>query len=95
MIDLILLCFGTAALSLFLDKCMEEGMIFHWYYKLIERFPEWLFYPLGGCKYCMGTWVFVLFYYLPPTGYNVLGLFLGIGINFIIIRALEKYAIEG
>lgn len=91
MIEIIILAFGTASLSLFLDMCFNEGMIFHWYYKLIERLPVVLFKPLGGCIYCFGTWVFVIFLELPPTKQNVLGLFLGIGINYIFIKTFEKF----
>jgi hypothetical protein len=35
MIDLVLFCFGTASLTLFLDMCMEKGMIFRKYYNWI------------------------------------------------------------
>ena len=30
----------------------DEGMIFHWYQKLIKRLPKWLGWPLGGCYKC-------------------------------------------
>ena len=30
----------------------DEGMIFNRYQKLIEKLPEWLFFPLGGCYLC-------------------------------------------
>lgn len=93
MIDLILLCLSTASFSLFVDMCMEEGMILHWYYKLIERLPEVLFKPLGGCIYCFSAWCFVLFYCLSDGGDKNFVLFLGIGINYIFIKSIEKYVI--
>lgn len=98
MIEIILLCLGTASLSSFLDMCMEAGMILNWYYKLIERLPEYLFKPLGGCIYCFSTWVYILVFAfsqeLPPTKQNILGLFLGLGINYIFIKAFEKYVVQ-
>jgi hypothetical protein len=42
MINLILFCFGTASLTLFLDMCMEKGMIFRKYYNWITY---WFYLP--------------------------------------------------
>ena len=45
---------------------MQPGNIFNCYNKLIEKVPEWLYKPLGGCDYCftgqVALWYF-LFYY--------------------------------
>jgi hypothetical protein len=90
MIDLILFCFGTASLTVFLDMCMQEGMILHRYYKAIEGFPVMLFKPLGGCSYCFGTWIFVLFFFSFRSEPNILGLFIGLGINYVFIKVIEK-----
>jgi hypothetical protein len=46
---------------------MNEGMIFHGWYKFIEVIGEkrlWLFKVLGGCTYCYGTWIFIILYSL-------------------------------
>jgi hypothetical protein len=67
MINLILFCFGTASLTHFFWVSMNEGMIFHWWYKFIEVIGEkrlWLFKVLGGCTYCYGTWIFIILYSL-------------------------------
>lgn len=41
----------------------DEGMIFNFYYRWIEKLPDWLFKPLGGCEYCFGGQL-ALWYYL-------------------------------
>jgi hypothetical protein len=141
MINLILFCFGTASLTMFLDKCFEKGMIFRKYYNWITywfylerkkvgkvlipykprwsacptleismcdmagsmnspkiiirpRFIKnkyiWLYKILGGCPYCFGTWIFVLFFFLLRLETLQFGLFLGIGINYVFIKGIEK-----
>jgi hypothetical protein len=43
----------------------SEGMIFAWYQRLINRLPDWLCKPLGGCYKCFTgqvmLWYFILF----------------------------------
>lgn len=34
---------------------MEEGMLLHWWWKLIDRLPWWLNKPMGHCIYCMAS----------------------------------------
>lgn len=90
--ELLILCLGSASLSYFLDMCFEENMIFHWYYKLIERLPEYLFKPLGGCIYCFGSWIFLILYTCLIAKFSGL-IVLGIGFNYVFIKALEKYVV--
>ena len=44
-------------------KLGEPGNIFAWYQKLINRLPEWLQKPLGGCVKCLsgqvGFWYYL------------------------------------
>jgi hypothetical protein len=51
----------------------EEGMIFHWYRKLICRLPEWLCRPLGGCYRCL-TGQICLWYFLFTKPFNIVEL---------------------
>lgn len=48
----------------FVNKLQDEGMIFEWYYRLLEKIPEWLAHPLGKCDRCLAGqfafWVFFL-----------------------------------
>ncbi len=41
-----------------------EGMIFHWYQRLIKRLPKWIGWPLGGCYLCFTGQVMLWFYLL-------------------------------
>jgi len=41
----------------------KKGSILNWYFKLIERLPEWLSRPLGSCYMCF-TGQVCLWYYL-------------------------------
>ena len=53
--------FITSYLAVFLEYCFDEGMIFNKYYKLIDKLPEWINKPLGGCIICYGTWITIVF----------------------------------
>jgi hypothetical protein len=95
--ELILLSFGTASLSVFFDMCMQEGMILYRYYRNIEKFPAWIFKPLGGCVYCSGTWIFICTYLIIaknvfPIEFVSLAVFgiLGIGLNHVFIKLIER-----
>lgn len=95
MIDLIIFCFCTASLSHFFQKTQEEGMIFELYGNLLDKLPPFIAAPLGRCVVCNGTWIFIVLYFwqhLPQVGDKqfVLYLFLGIGINYILIRIFGK-----
>lgn len=80
----------------FLDFCFNEDNIFDFYYKYIsnkfyENNPK-LFKVLGGCIYCFGTWVYIVFYIIFNIYYSLpfMFLFLGMGINYISIDILNK-----
>lgn len=96
-----LLSLGTAGMSLFVQECMKEGMILNWYGKLINylwdstKFPKWLLKPLGMCIYCFSSWVWIGLFVvnmLPIQWVRLefIGLFIGLGFNFIWIKTLEK-----
>jgi hypothetical protein len=90
MVQLFLLCIATGLLSCFIDKCFEEGMIFSRYYQFMlnSSLPDWIFKPLGGCVYCFGTWVCIVFMALFHV--KLLYFPLGIGINYFAILATLK-----
>jgi hypothetical protein len=127
LIQLILFCLGTAALSQFLQLCYGKGMIFRKYHNLIAYWfylhkkvrtctqkyigdlylgceiktvivrnkYQWLYKLLGGCVYCQGTWIFIVFYLLmiyPFSGFipAFVGLSLGCGINYFWLEVIEK-----
>jgi hypothetical protein len=127
MINLILFCMGTASLTMFLNVCMQKGMIFRRYYNLITywfalprnkprsckitregqvlyRYPRfikssyfWLWKMLCGCYYCYGTHIFIWTYLISAFFIlqgNFLSLalngFLGLGFNYVFIKAIER-----
>lgn len=52
---------------------------------------QWLFKILGGCIYCFGTWIYiVLFCFSSRAEISLLGLILGIGLNYFLIEVLLK-----
>lgn len=56
-----------------------------------KRRLSFLYKPLGGCVNCFGTWVFiVLFFFLHRENTLQLGLFLGLGVNYIWIKIFNK-----
>lgn len=54
----------NSMLSLFLDYCIEEGNIFDFYSKWLDKElgSSWFYKPLGGCVICANVWIaFVTF----------------------------------
>lgn len=56
---------------------------------------QWLFKVLGGCVYCFGTWVFIVFYLVVASNILtliplIIGLFLGIGMNYFWIEVIQR-----
>jgi hypothetical protein len=90
----------TAGLSLFILKCMEEGMIFRrWYLFLTYHWIKWWrkkdrwkrkFLKVSGlCVYCYSTWVAIPFFFYFVS-LNIPLLFLFIGLNYLWIEILLK-----
>ena len=53
--------------TVFVNLC-EPGMIFAFYGKLIDKLPDWLYNPLGGCVKC--TTGQVCFWYYLITNFH-------------------------
>jgi hypothetical protein len=75
----------------------EDDMILSWYRKLIERLPEWLYYPLGGCYRCLGGQI--CFWYYLVVYFNHYSLtdhlfFVSAGILFAMIWHLIYILLE-
>lgn len=63
--------------------------------KFIKNKYQWLFKVLGGCVYCFGTWVAIVFYLgvlNDPSNLiaTLIGLFLFIGMNYFWIEVILK-----
>ena len=96
---LMILCFGTSCLSLFIQKCMEPGMILRRYYLWLtyhwiknwrkrDRWKRYFLKPLGLCIWCSGTWIGIFFFSLY-CGFR-LEIFLFIGVQYIMTLTLVK-----
>jgi len=77
----------------FSNILIEPGMIFGWWWKVLNRLPEWLKKPLGGCELCFGGQLSLWYYpivhrasYAPVT--HVMYIILTIFIIRIINRIL-------
>src|SRR5690554_6698596 len=93
----------TAMLSLFIQACMEPKMILRRYYVLlnylwIKKKSRWLLKPLGLCIYCFSSWVWIGFFCIiwvevlkkPVNLLLFIVLFLGLGVNYSVIKTFEK-----
>ena len=52
----------SAVFGLLYFLCLDEGMILHSWYKIIEN--KWIGKPLGTCQTCTMVWIGVLTYIL-------------------------------
>lgn len=92
----------TASLAHFFQYCLTKGNILRGYNNLITinlylKNPQFtgLYKVLGGCIYCNGTWIFICTYLIHIFSISnfilcFIELFLGIGLNYIWIKILEK-----
>lgn len=48
---------------------LKDGMVLSWLWNILDRLPEWLSEPLGGCEYCVAG-QFALWYYLYKNFYE-------------------------
>lgn len=49
----------------------------------------WLYKVLGGCSFCFGTWIYLIGYIVSIADFSYL-IVLGIGINHVFIKLIEK-----
>ena len=99
MINLLFILFAIPALSMFIQKTYESGMIFrrlylYFIYHYIracrkkDRFKRFFIKPFI-CIYCFNTWI-TIFSYFIFLNTNLLFLPLFMGITYIILEMLLK-----
>jgi len=99
MITLLFCLFGVPALSLFIKKTYEPGMIFrriylffiyHWIknWRKCKRYKRFFIKPFI-CVYCFNVWI-TIFYYLIFIKFNLLLLPLFIGFTYLILEIYLK-----
>jgi hypothetical protein len=66
---MIALLFKLVIISVVFVNLCEPGMIFSWYGKQINKLPDWLYNPLGGCVKCfagqVSFWGYLVVYFHP------------------------------
>lgn len=63
MIEFLFISFLLAAFAIvFTEVLTAPGMILAWYAKLLDKLPEWISHPLGGCIYCFAGQISLWFY---------------------------------
>jgi len=68
----------------------ETGMIFNFYQKWIERFPQWLYKPLGGCYKCLTGQVLTHYYWITHLhDYNVIDQLFYPSMGILIVTILN------
>jgi hypothetical protein len=96
-IEALLLGVSMGTLTAFVAFCLEEGHIFSFWTRFIDRYLEaypWLHKPLGGCPYCLGTWLTIGAYiiYALLFGLHFFFLFPVIGISYATaLYVIRKY----
>lgn len=67
-VNIIFVAETSAVFGLLYFLCLDEGMILHWWYKIIEN--KWIGKPLGTCQTCTMVWIgvltFLIFTYCLP-----------------------------
>jgi hypothetical protein len=46
--------FAAITAIVYCEVLMLDGMILDWWARIIDRMPDWIGKPLGGCVYCFG-----------------------------------------
>jgi hypothetical protein len=70
---MVLLLFQLSIIAYVFVRLCEPGMIFSFYGKSIERLPDWLYNPVGGCAKCFTGqvcfWGYLITYF---HSYNII-----------------------
>jgi hypothetical protein len=97
MSDLIFLVIISSFAGYFLEFCFEEGNIFGWWVKLINKWPMWISKPLGGCLICTNFWFALVQGYLlglTTPVYVLLFAMSSSGLLLIFKRIEQLYYVE-
>lgn len=71
--------------------CTEEGMIFAWYYKMIQKLPDFLYKPAGGCNLCFAGQTSLWYYFIAHWhAYNFFTHLVFISATILIVLIIDK-----
>jgi hypothetical protein len=73
----------------------SPGMIFYFWYKLIDHLPDALFKPLGGCNMCSagqaGAWFYLIKYFHSYNFFEHIFFISGTILTVMILDKLIDY----
>ena len=82
---MILLSFKISLICFIFLVMGEPGMIFSFYQKLIDKLPDWLYKPLGGCSYCF-TGQVSLWYFIITQKFDILELLFFVSLSIFFVK---------
>lgn len=86
--SLFLLSVMTAALSLFIDYCLDHHPLGIWYLRWLKSLPENIAKPLGECMYCSGSWLHLGIAYLV-VDFSLCDSLISLGVNHLLLRLMQ------
>lgn len=86
--SLFLLSVMTAALSLFIDYCLDHHPAGIWYLRWLKSLPENIAKPLGECMYCSGSWLHLGIAYLVAD-FSLCDSLISLGANHLLLRLMQ------
>jgi hypothetical protein len=68
----------------------DEGMIFHWYQKMLKNLPAWINFPLGGCYICF-TGQICFWYFIVTKPFNIIELLFFVSAGILSSMVYNKF----
>ena len=85
-VNIIFVAETSACFGLLYFLCLDEGMILHSWYKIIEN--KWIGKPLGTCQTCTMVWIGVLTYFLSVNFFDLFVLISVVSNGLLIFRKI-------
>ncbi len=85
-LNIIFVAETSACFGLLYFLCLDEGMILHSWYKIIEN--KWIGKPLGTCQTCTMVWIGVLTYFLSVNFFDLFVLISVVSNGLLIFRKI-------
>ena len=70
---------------------LKEGMVLSWFNNVLDRLPEWLSEPLGGCEYCVAGQMALWYYLYKMESYNLVEHILFITLTIFIVEIINVW----
>ena len=91
MLELLIISILIAVtVHVFVRELTDEGMIFGWYGKFLDKLNPYIANPLGGCDKCFGGQIALFFYIFYTNEYNLIIHIFFISLTIIFIKCLKR-----